>query len=115
MKYHAFLLIGFIVFLAACGSDKVGESGTTCTITSHDDGSTTLVCDDGSSFEVPAGTDGTICTVDDHDDGSKTFTCDDGTSVTIDARARSARSLKTRSADPTHATAAVMATHASPS
>ena len=60
-----------------------GDDGKSCTVRTNDDGSATIVCDDGSEATVPAGTDGTSCTVREQSDGTKVIECDDGTSVTV--------------------------------
>ena len=62
-----------------------GEAAQECQVfEDSEEGTTTVVCPDGSSSEIPHADDGTSCTVEDNDDGSTLISCDDGTEATVD-------------------------------
>ena len=74
--------------------DLRGADGSSCTVT-QDNGSATILCEDGTDATVSDGQDGadgadgadgqdgTSCTVVDNGNGTKTISCPDGTSVTV--------------------------------
>jgi hypothetical protein len=76
------LLVSCGLMMAACGSSTEGSSGN-CTIQTKANGTATLVCPDGTSFDLSKGAEGSSCTVEENEDGTRTISCDDGTSVTL--------------------------------
>ncbi len=78
-----FILTGLALSLAACsGSD--GKNGKSCSVKVNDAGANMLVCDDGTSAPLPAGTPASAnCTIQAPDGGARKIVCPDGTEVVI--------------------------------
>lgn len=72
-----------LLTMAFIASACTGKDGSSCSVTSNADGSTTIACDDGTNVTIPPPTTGDSCTVEDNGDGTSTITCEDGTTVTI--------------------------------
>ena len=73
--------LGLLIAASGC----TGKDGTSCTVSTGDNG-TTIACDDGTSVTIPPpenGNDGTSCTVASNGDGTSTITCEDGTTVVV--------------------------------
>src|SRR5690606_25248700 len=72
------LLLRLSLSLRASALAACGDPGAECSITTGDDGRTSLVCSDGTSysFPEPASPDDDTCHITArHDDGSVTLTC----------------------------------------
>lgn len=70
--------------LASCGDGEKADKG--CTVVDNENGTATILCDDGSHVLIEngqSGADGSPCTVNDNQDGTATITCPDGTEATI--------------------------------
>ena len=59
------------------------KAGTSCTVVSNGDHTSTIRCPDGTHVTVSDGAAGTSCSIADNGDGTKTISCADGTVVTV--------------------------------
>ena len=71
-------LVG-LMLLAGCE----GPPGSSCSVATNADGSSTITCDDGTTATVMSGTDGDSCDLTTNTDGSKTITCPGSDPITV--------------------------------
>jgi OmcA/MtrC family decaheme c-type cytochrome len=71
-----------LALMTAC-EGPAGLAGSSCTVSTNADGSTSIECEDGTSVTIPPPDSGTSCTVTANGDGTSTITCEDGTSVVV--------------------------------
>ncbi len=80
-------VIGLFIFLLVAITSGCGaQDGGNCSVTDNGDGTSTILCEDGTSATIhngQDGTDGNTCTVTSNGDGTKTISCEDGTSITL--------------------------------
>ncbi len=92
MQTKLLVFVAFTLLMVSC-SGPAGADGKSCTVADNGNGTATITCPDGSTYQIPAGRPGaqgdagpagTSCTVTANPDaGTKTIACTDGTSVTI--------------------------------